>query len=189
MGSFYTNVTLRTTDRDAVRQHLSAAGRRAYISPPAAGAVVVFDRACEEQDPKELAVLTSLLSQRCVCPALAVMIHDDDIFWYGLYEAGALVDEYTSAPDYFEGGGAPPAGGDATRLCAAFARPDVEAELLGILHRPKDAPDAYTFETDRHSAVVEALGLPSAAVGTGYNYLEAGELPSELTMEDLVRVG
>ena len=189
MGSFYTNVTLRTTDRDGVRKHLSAAGRHAYISPPAAGAVVVFDRACEEQDPKELDVLTSLLSHQCACPALVVRIHDDDILWYGLYEAGALVDEYSSAPDYFDGGGAPPAGGDAMRLCAAFARPDVEAELHGILHRLKDASDAYTFETERHAAVVEALGLPSAAVGTGYNYLEAGELPPELVMEDLVRVG
>ncbi len=188
MGSFYTNVTLRTTDRDAVRQHLSAARRRAYISPPVAGAVVVFDQACEDQDPKELNGLASLLSERCACPALAVMINDDDVLWYGLYEAGSLVDEYTSAPEYFEGGGAPPTGGDTARLCAAFARPDVEADLHGILHRTKDASDAYTFETERHSAVVEALGLPSAAVGTGYNYVEAGELPDELTMEDLVRI-
>src|SRR5437773_12290539 len=115
MGSFYTNVTLRTTDRDAVRQHLSAAGRRAYISPPAAGAVVVFDRACEEQDPQELAVLTSLLTQRRACPALAAMTHDDAILWYGLYAGGALVDENSSAPEYIAGGVAPPAGGDATR--------------------------------------------------------------------------
>jgi len=189
MGSFYTNVTLRTADRDAVRGHLGAAGRSAYISPVVAGAVVVFDRACEEQDPDELNVLTALLSERCGCPALAVMIHDDDILWYGLYEAGSLVDEYTSAPDYFAGGGAPPTGGNATRLCAAFARPGVEAELHGILHRSRDAPDAYTFETDRHAAVVQALGLPSAAVGTGFNYLEGGELPPELVMDDLVRVG
>ena len=189
MGSFYTNVTLRTTDRDSVRQQLTAAGRRAYISPPMAGAVVVFDQACEEQDPTEVDALTSLLSQRCACPALAVVIHDDDIFWYGLYEKGALVDEYTSAPDYFEGGGASPAGGDATRVCAAFARPGVEAELHGILHRAKDVADAYTFETERHAAFVQVLGLPSAAVGTGYNYLEAGELPDDLTLEELVRVG
>ena len=189
MGSFYTNVTLRTSDRDAVRAHLSDTGRHAYISPPVAGALVVFDQACEEQDPKELDQLASLLSKRCACPALAVMIHDDDILWYGLYEDGSLADEYTSAPDYFEGGDAPPAGGDAARLCAAFARPDVEAGIHAILHRAKASPDAYTFETERHTDIVKALGLPTAAVGTGYDYLDAGEMPPDLALQDLVRTG
>ena len=189
MGSFYTNITLRTTQRGAVRDHLAAAQRKAYISPVVGGALVVFDQASEEQDLEELGRIASHLSQRCSCPALALMIHDDDILLYRLYEKGALVDQYTSAPEYFEGGDAHPAGGDAARLGTAFGRPEVKDALEEILRRSKDAPEAYTFETDRHTDLVRVLGLPSAAVGTGYNYIEANELPPELAADDLIRVG
>ena len=46
--------------------------------------------------------------------------HDDDILAYWLFEGGELADEYNSCPGYFSGGDEIPAGGDATKLCAAF---------------------------------------------------------------------
>lgn len=189
MGSFYTNITIRSGDLDRLRRELVAGGRRAFLSPTQEGSVVVFDQVCEDQDPEVLKHLASLLSQRCSCAALAVMIHDDDVLTYDLYDGGSLKDEYNSAPDYFDGGDAPPTGGNADQLCRAFGRAGVEDEVEGILRRTRDADDAFTFETERHAELVRVLGLPEAAVGTGYKYLEAGELPPGLTLDDFIRAG
>lgn len=189
MGSFYTNITIRSEDLDRVRTELVTARRQAFVSSAVSGAVVVFDKRCEDQDPAELSALAALLSQRCACVALAVMIHDDDVLTYELYERGSLGDEYNSAPDYFEGGNTPPRGGNVEKLCQAFGRKGFEQEVGAILRRTRHANDAFTFETERHAELVRVLGLPEAAVGTGYTYLDAGEFPAGLTLGDFIKVG
>lgn len=37
--------------------------------------------------------------------------------------------------------------------------------------------------------LVRVLGLPEAAVGTGCTYLDAGEFPAGLTLDDFITVG
>src|SRR5512145_1386274 len=102
MGSFYTNIAVKTTDTDCVETVLRQARRAGLIAPPDHGCTVVFDEASEKQDIEVLQALAAHLSRACKCPALAVLNHDDDVLLYLLYEAGELVDEYNSAPSYFD---------------------------------------------------------------------------------------
>ena len=184
MGSFYTNVTLRHAAVDEVVRALEAAGRSAFVSPAVNGCCVVFDAAAEEQDAAELERLVKPLSKRLRCAALAVLIHDDDLLYYALFESGRMTDEYNSRPDYFESGTRPPEGGAARALAAAFDAHARAGDVERILHRGE-----YAVETERHAELVEALGIPEAAVGTGFNYISEGELPPGLTAADLATVG
>ena len=187
MGNFYTNYTLRGPSQFAVAAALT--GRPALVTPVAAGCVVVFDEASEVQDAEVIAELASTLSRRFRCPVLAVANHDDDVLWYQLYQAGALEDEYDSCPNYFDPDAEPaaPAGGDAAKLCAAFASDNV-AEVQGILCRSGWDEEGYTFEVERHEDLLRALGLSLYGVGAGYLYGSSGELPEGLAPDDLLRV-
>ena len=71
MGNFYTNVTLRTTERQAVTDHMRAQGRLCFISPVSHGFTTIYDRLCEEQDVQDLETLAAELSARFHCAAFA----------------------------------------------------------------------------------------------------------------------
>ena len=189
MGSFYTNVTLRTSDRQRVSQELAASGLSAFISRPENGALVVFERESDGEDPAVVHEVAATLSSRLGCPALACLNHDDSVLVYMLFANGELVDEYMSAPDYFDeevdGGDR---GGDADSLAEAFGVPQAVPRLATILSGDP-GEDGLEFETERHARIVEALGLPRSAIGTGFNYLEAGEHPAGYAMDDFERVG
>ena len=184
MGSFYTNATVRHGDVDAVVAALAARGRSAFVSPVGNDCVVVFDEGTEEQDTAEIARFALPLSKRLRCAVLVVLVHDDDMLYYVLFESGRMTDEYNSRPGYFDDDDRPPEGGAARALAAAFDARARAGEVERVLHR-----NEYGFETERHAALVEALGLPVAAVGTGFRYIEAGELPEGLAAEDLRTVG
>lgn len=183
MGNFYTNITLHGPDQDATVAFLNAQRRAAYVSPTVNGCTVVFDEACETQDTEILEALAAQLSQQFACPALAVLNHDDDVLWYKLYDAGQALDEYNSAPDYFgdEEEGPRGAGGDARKLCRAFKA----EQNLNDVERILRAADEYLFALEQHDELVRALGLPTFAVGTGYNYLAEDETPEGLDASDL----
>jgi hypothetical protein len=191
MGSFYTNITLRTTDTEHVAAALRQARRAALIAPPIRGCTVVYDEASEKQDIKVLQALATHLSRACVCPTLAVLNHDDDVFMYLLCEGGKVVDEYYSAPNYFDDDAdpdAPPTGGDADRLSMMFGVPGRAPDVERILRAPSGTDDRFVFATDRHRELAGVLRLPSSAVGAGYTYLEEGELPDGLDMSAVRRV-
>ena len=86
MGNFYTNYTLRGPSQQTVVAAL--AGRSAIVTPAQDGCVVVFDEESDEQNTEVITGLTSRLSCELRCPVLAVLNHDDDIFWYQLYLSG-----------------------------------------------------------------------------------------------------
>lgn len=183
MGNFYTNITLRHEDAAMVAEALRVGGRSAFVAPTMHGTVVVFDQGTEGQDPGDLMRLASELSEQLGCAALGVLNHDDDVLRYTLHEPGRAPDAYDSAPGYFDGRDDAPSGGDAKRLRAAFGRGDVDA-LERLLH----GADGPRMAIDRHAALVEVLGLHPAAVGTGYNYIEQGELPDGLESDALLSV-
>lgn len=174
VGNFYTNITLRTTDQDAVVDYLNRAGRTTFVSPVFQGYVCVFDEVCDSQDDREISGLTKALSARLKCAAISVLNHDDDIFWYQVYENGEVVDSYDSCPGYFAGGGASlkPSGGTPEVLCRVFAASGREEDLKSILTGPA------TFAVERHMAMFETLGLPTFSVGAGYTYIEEGDCDS-----------
>jgi len=191
MGSFYTNITLRTTDSPGVVDALRTGKRTALVSQPQNGCVVVYDKETEDQDVEVLNRLASSLSTKLSCPALAVLVHDDDVLIYTLHENGELVDEYNSAPEYFASGEfGPSEGGDAERLARAFGGGDVaKAEAVLRAERAGDRDEGYVFESERHYALTEALGIPMLAVSTGFNYIEAGELPEGAIESSFIRIG
>jgi hypothetical protein len=188
MGSFYTNITLRTTNQNRIVEVLSAAGRTAFVSQPQSGYIVVYDSDTEDQDIDALKELGDSLSAKLGCAALAVLIHDDDLLFYSLHENGRLVDEYASAS--LEERDEAPEGGDAARLCRAFGAADAaQVETILRTDRAGGSGGGYVFETERHEDLVKALGLPVFAVATGFHYLEQGELPEGATPGSFVSVG
>jgi hypothetical protein len=185
MGNFYTNYTLRGPSQQSVATLL--AGHSAIVTPVENGCVTIFDEESDEQNQEVIAAFASRLSGEFSCPVLAVLNHDDDIFWYQLYLNGELVDEYNSSPNYFSQSeedeeASAPSGGDAQKLCKAFGANAV-AEVKKILRNTDD----YTFAVERHGDLASALGIPSFGVGTSFRGLSGGELPDELAENDLIR--
>lgn len=186
MGNFYVNYTLKGPTPQAVADALT--GRSALVTPTHSGCVVVFDEQSDDQDQAVISELASQLSHALRCAALAALNHDDDIFWYQLYQSGALTDEYNSSPGYFDASAESfePSGGDARKLCAAFGSGAIE-QVQGILHGSAADEDSYAFAIERHTALVRALGISSFAVGGGFRYASDGELPEGLAEEDLLK--
>ena len=185
MGNFYTNYTLRGPSQREVA--LALAGRKAVVTPEHSGCVVAFDEQSDEQDQDLMAELASRLSRRFGCIVWTVLIHDDDILWYRLYESGEILDEYDSSPNYFDPVAEPsaPSGGNAQHLCTAFGASDV-LKVEAILRKSAYDDGGYVFESDRHADLVRALGLPEFAVGTAYASFEREEYPEGLSPDGLV---
>lgn len=200
MGNFYVNVTLKGPGRDQIAAGLAEAGCDAYLSPTVDGVTTICEAVCDSQDDDHIRAFAAKLSERLSCPALAVLNHDDDVLWYGLYAAGVLDHEYTSAPDFFESefldpdddldldddGVSIPEGGDAQALCAAFG-PAADPAAVETILRALDDESGYVFAFARHEALAKALGLPSFTVCCGYRDLERGGFPPGYGEADFVR--
>ena len=189
MGNFYTSFTLRGPSQESVAAAM--AGRSAFVTSAHEGCVVVFDEESDEQNDEIIAELASRLSGQLRCPLLVVMNHDDSILWYQLYLSGELVDEYNSAPGYFEtedeeAASAGPEGGNAGKLCAAFGS-DAVKKVERILRKPSAEDNGYVFAVERHGDLTGALGIPSFGVGAGFETISSGELPDELDESALAR--
>jgi len=187
MGAFYGNITLKGASQAAVVQALRC--HRAIVTPNFGDYVVAFDSVCDEQDIDGIQALTSRLSHELGCPALAIVVHDDDLFGYFLYEEGELRDWYNSSPSYFDFGSADepaaPDGGNAERLCATFGagRPEQLEHIL----RQRPGKDGYVFETERHRDLVSALSLPECSVGVAFASFERDEYPDGLSRSSMMR--
>jgi hypothetical protein len=184
MGNFYTNYTLRGVDQDAVVKALK--GRKAFVSPVCNGCMVVSEEESDRQDQRQIGKLAAHLSASLRCPVLALLIHDDDILWYELYEEGTLGDQYNSTPSYFDFSGEssdlPPTGGDAQKLCSVFESGNPAAVEL-ILREP--FLGKYVFASDRHADLIRELNLPTFARGCCYAGLAQGYLEG-LNTDDFV---
>ncbi len=188
MGNFYTNFTVRGPAQEQVVSALRAKQRRAFVSPPFNNMVVISDAECDEQKTEVINQLGRDLSATLNCPVLAFLNHDDDILCYWLFQSGELLDDYNSAPGYFEASEpSGPAGGDATKLCRTFASVAPPEKVEAILRKGALEEGGFVFEVDRHQALVEALGLPECSVGLGYRYLQQGQL-QEIEAARFVRV-
>jgi len=165
MGNFYTNVTLRTTEREALIEHLRDQGRSCFVSPTYNGFTTVYDRLCEEQDTSDLEDLAVDLSSRFRCSALAVLNHDDDVLWIGLAREGEWLTTYHSDQV---------SSGSACQLAKEFRVVGLLPLVWFLMRWP-----FVLFEIWRHGALASALGIPKITVGFGYKYLSRGERPEE----------
>jgi hypothetical protein len=188
MGNFYVSMTARGTEQDQVLTTLRKLGRKAFVLPTINGFTTFCDARAETQDPRAIEELAKEVSRDLGCPIFCVLNHDDDVLWYGLYRQGELLDEYNSSSGYVVGHLGALKTESAETLCKimGIARPEVVARVEAVLRKSKGG-DGYIFEVDRHAALVEAMGLPNTSVGTGYHYLERGELPVGLAENDIRR--
>jgi|GEM_PF-3020478 len=169
MGGFYGTVQVRTSDREAVRAAAEAVATdlecRCYLGPELGGWVGIYP-SNHGQDTR----FGQAVSERMSEPVLHLMVHDDDILAYELWQAGKSFDRYWSCPGYF---------GEEERAEqeAAAGQPEVlsrmfggdERELREVLRR--DQP--VTFEHERLTRLAEMLGIENAV--TAYEYLQWGE--------------
>jgi hypothetical protein len=136
------------------------------------------------------------LSRTLHCLALFVSVYDNDIFEYALYDEGRPIDQYNSAPDYWDGEEWPghpaegvkhqpePSGGDAMLLCALFGATDKTEKVAEILHPPVAGRIRVTGlgAYKQHWEFAEALGWPPIACITAFGYLEEGEVDDDLVL-------
>ncbi len=189
MGAFYTNVTLLGPNQKQVVEYLNQIHRDTYVSPTINGYTMVYDLESEAPDATLLSKFAAQLSKQFGCATLGVMDRHDTALVYKLYEVGALVDAYSSDPNYIDNDVIhAPSQGDAKKLCAACGAGQAVELVDAILKRAGAWDDnGYAVEQDRHYELVQALGIPLIAVGLGYNYINEGNVPEEVEISLFVR--
>jgi hypothetical protein len=198
MGNWYTNVSLKDAEQQDVVAVLEELGRRAYVTPDISGWIVVYDQQCDEFDLGILESLALTLSTRLSCTALASCNADDDVLWLALYENGSLATRYASSLQSFEDGHEFPKRQEAAGVLArVFQKPGAQNQILRLLQKSHGVLGllslflkiriAYIVEVDRHLDLSRLLGMPLAAVGLGYTYVNKGETPAGLDRATLRR--
>jgi hypothetical protein len=173
MGNFYTNVSLPGVHRSIVADVLRELGRTAIVVQDGPHCVV-YDRESDDQDASVLAALAEHLSIRLKSLAFAVLNHDDSILWFQLYRGDELVAEYANVPQ------------------APRTRVRALCETLGARSRFRvwwTLKRPYLFQVERHRRLTELLGLPSASVAAGFNYVSQGEIPDGIEPHHIERTG
>jgi len=198
MGNWYTNVAVKGAQQSDVVAALEELGRRAYVTPETSGWIVVYDQQTDEFDLGILESLALTLSTRLSCTALASCNADDDVLWLALYENGNLSTRYASARNAFEDGEEFPGPQETAEvLSRVFERPAAKNDvsrvlrrthgILGLLSLYLKIRLAYIVEVQRHLDLTNLLGMPRAAVGLGYTYVNKGETPEGMDRETLRR--
>jgi hypothetical protein len=172
MGTFFTNLHIRSADHLAVAGALRLAGALpAYVTEAADGWVSAYPQATEEQDVDLLERMAEAVSGALEAAVLAFLVHDSDVFIYLLSEDGATVDRYNSRPNYFGGDPSPPEGGEAARL-VPLARPGTRTrQIEEILSNP----DAEMFAEDLVRRLAALLAIPAERAAIGYAGLTEGD--------------
>jgi hypothetical protein len=173
MGTTYTTHTLRGAAGSDVLAFMRTRGEPAFVSSGSCGYTVVIDANAQGQGPW-VSELAQELSARFACPVLAVMVHDDDVTCYELWNAGERRDTYDSMPGFAEPDPRSPEGGDVAELIRLVGNPRNDAAAIERILRAEhgvDEPNEYLFEHKRHADLVSALGLPDYSAGFGYEHL------------------
>jgi len=198
MGNWYTNVSVKGALQSDVVALLEELGRRAYVTPETSGWIVVYDEQTDEFDLGILESLALTISTRLSCTALASCNADDDVLWLALYENGNLSTRYASSRKSFEDGEEFPDPKESAEVFArVFEKPEAKSKVLRVLRKSRGILGllslhfklriAYVFEVHRHLDLTNLLGMPRAAVGLGYTYVNKGDTPEGMAREALRR--
>lgn len=169
MGAFFDSIHVRTEDFNAVEAALETLAKefdyKFWLGPAIDGWVSISPSEIGGKEPVS-ANIAALLPD----DILHLMVHDDDIFSYYFYRGGKLIDQYNSAPDYFEGKSEEEKAqyrGHPERLQDLLIEKESLDELKTLL-----AVEKFTFESQRMVGFVELFGIPNAL--TSYDHLDTG---------------
>ncbi|EAZ91816.1 hypothetical protein [Crocosphaera chwakensis] len=178
MGPSFTNIIVKGQTQDILVNYLKQLNRIAYVSPTENDYTVVYDQK-SEQDLKQLSDLANQISKDLTCLAFAILIYDESVFCYELYEQGKLLDEYNSNPDIHDNNYnlnnlAFPEGGDAEKICNKLGVKSMIDKVRPILREPNNS-EFYLLASTRHKRLVKVLGIPifwSTDFVGGYRYID-----------------
>lgn len=187
MGAFFTNVQVRSHDRDAVvaavRAHATTDAtevvdgsadepdRTILVLPPDAGGwIAIYDERAESQDVAVLEAMAIAVSRATGAAALTVLVHDSDVLDLRLVERGERVDRLDTCPE-FSG----PV--SATKRAAVAGHPERWAALTSDVEALREAWKADEVFAERTLArTAEILGIEDGRATTGFRYSSRGEL-------------
>src|SRR5690242_16109489 len=101
MGAFFGSIQIRTDDQEVVRAALEkVAGKKKchFLLAPAIRGWTAAYPSGHGQDES----VSKALAKALPFDIIHTLVHDDDIFAYFVYRSGKLLDQYNSAPDYFQ---------------------------------------------------------------------------------------
>lgn len=180
MGRSFANITVGGQTQDTLVSYLKQIKRNAYVSPSINNFVVLYDEN-SEFDMEELSNLSLQISRDFSCLTFPIVIYDESIFGYMLYENGNLMDEYTSSgeEDSF------PRGGDAQKLCTILGVKESINRVRPILREPS-TEKVYLSASGRHKKLVKELGLSVWSTGVigGYRDIEEEVIDAIVFDED-----
>ncbi len=202
MGAFYTSILLKGIERENVISWLKENVREAVVFPENSDCIPLFDAAFESQELKEIKNFGEMISSALGCVVWAITNHDDDLLHYQIFRKGELIDEYFSVPpevlfgiddpdefgEDFEELSFIPKGGDAGLLCQLYGNPGDHAEVERILRDPGGMGGQFIMATDRHYALLEALGIVPDGLCSSYREVVTGYLPPNISKEELFLV-
>jgi hypothetical protein len=169
MGAFYGSVQVRSEDRDRVKAVAEEVARRLQIhmliAPVLNGWIGVYPEGSGQDQQVGEALFQGLKTT-----VWHVLVHDDDILAYWLWDDGQLVDSYHSEPGYF---------GEKNRAEEEpmVGKPEVLSQLVGgeaahlrkLLARDGSHPLA-SMQLDELQSLTGVRNLT-----TSYEYLKEGE--------------
>jgi GNAT superfamily N-acetyltransferase len=170
-GRSYGAIHVQTDDVAAVERavhqfvpRLPGRSRGSTVSEPRGGWTAVYDDVCD-RDPSMLRRLGKELSERLGAVVLSLGVEHEEVVRFVLLEAGRVVDEYLSVPEYY--GTLPP--GD---VIALAANPRVVARLTGAdpavvraVARTAASPRELPPAQELLEAVAAAIGVEGADHG------------------------
>ena len=175
MGAFLTSLHVRKASQQAVCDAFQKMNKgRAYVSPASGNWVTIYSEITEDQNDQTLRDIASRLSRTLKTDVLAFLVHDSDITAYWLYRIGELLDEFNSAPDYFEekefGESEGGQGGDPEVLLPLCVPGTTREQLQQVLH-PSDGYPIMAEEIVYELA--KLLGIDETRSSLGFNYFES----------------
>lgn len=191
MGLFYSNLTVSHPERPVLLAALRRLKRQAFLGPTLGGHTVVFDKEMDEQNGKAIERLGKAVTKALSCPALAAMLHDDDVLYLWLFKDGRVLDRYDSCPAYFDPNSEPrpPEGGNAKALCEAFGKPGRADRVEELLRADllEDELPGVPGEFERHAALAAELGMPPFVAGVCYSSVAGNYVPKKFIPPDGIK--
>jgi hypothetical protein len=129
----------------------------------------VYDREIETAEPEDIGNLAAQLSRTCGGITIPLLNYDDDVLWFRIYDTGKLMDEYNSAPAYFEGSRSALVGGNEQVIAGIFNASESADRVRVILH------EREYVNCPLYSSTPSRLSWHPNLSG-GANVLTAGEL-------------